>query len=116
MDDAHASYERALRPLISEFASDPEMAEMVEYFCAEVLSHVATLNDALDRRALDELRVHAHRLKGSAGGYGYPTISESAGLLERMLIDETDDPAALGRQVDELVDLCRRAAAARTAQ
>jgi HPt (histidine-containing phosphotransfer) domain-containing protein len=57
------------------------------------------------------LREIAHQLKGAAACYGYPSITESAAELERNLMAEEAELSALAEKVEDLLTLCRRAAA-----
>lgn len=101
-------------PLRSEFASDPDMIELVQEFVQELPSRADSLQTLLQASAYPDLRRLAHQLKGAAGGHGFSPISESAAKVEKML-HATVDPAQLQdlrSQVDELVGLCRRATAA----
>lgn len=98
-------------PLKSTLADDPDMAELVEFFVAEIGDRVQTISTAAQENNLNQLRTVAHQLKGAAAGYGFGPISESAGTLEQAI--DAAGPAAhaenLRSQVDELIDLCRRA-------
>ncbi len=68
--------------LLSELVEDPDMAELIGQFLADLPGRVDAIGVALDDN--DRLRTAAlaHQLKGAAGGYGYPTISEAARTLE----------------------------------
>lgn len=99
--------------LKSEFAGDPEIGELVEQFVRELPNRVETLRDAF--QAGDGLRVRtlAHQLKGAAGGYGFPTIGRAAQAVDEFLRSNGTSEGALERvrlSVEELTDLCRRAA------
>ena len=61
----------------------------------------------------DELCRAAHQLKGAAGGYGFPSISSSAGKVEQLLHRGLDAAKLedLQRSVEELASLCGRAVA-----
>jgi len=98
-------------PLQSTLASDPDMAELVEFFVEEMGERVESIDEAARGNDLSQLRMVAHQLKGSAGGYGFAPISDCAATLEQ-LIDASApsaDPESLREQVDALIDLCRRA-------
>jgi len=79
-DDVASYVEPTL--LLSELVEDPDMAELIGQFLADLPGRVDAIGVALDDN--DRLRTAAlaHRLKGAAGGYGYPTISEAARTLE----------------------------------
>ena len=98
-------------PLLSEFADDPEMVELVELFVAEMPMKVTSLRKAFDEQSLTDLTRLAHQLKGAAAGYGFPTIGEVASELEGAA-KATEDVSRLRAQLDELLDLCNRASMA----
>lgn len=98
-------------PLQSTLASDPDMAELIEFFVDEIGERIDSIRNAAQENNLGHLRIVAHQLKGSATGYGFEPISKCAGELEHMI--DHSDPAAeaqtLRKQIDELVNLCQRA-------
>lgn len=98
-------------PLVSTLANDPDMVELVQFFVDEIDDRIATIQMTSQADDIAGLRTIAHQLKGAATGYGFESISETAGELER-LIDATDAlevTGAIQQQVDELIELCRRA-------
>lgn len=103
-----------LQPIASDFADDPEMKELVRLFTTELPNRVGAIQAACESREIAVLRRAVHQLKGASGGYGYPTIGQAAKAVEDRLRDVTsgDEPSWKGikRQVDQLADLCRRAA------
>ena len=104
-------------PLESDLAGDPELCELIQEFVAGLPAQVAAMEVALLRSDLETLRQGAHRLKGSAGGYGFGPIGELAAAVEAAVrAAETGapaDPCRLGQQVEELAALCHRAVAPR---
>ena len=99
-------------PLRSTLSTDPDMVDLVRFFVLEMDDRVESINSAARRNDLGELRTLAHQLKGSATGYGFSPISTSAGVLEQLIdaADPSAEVASLRDQVDELIELCRRAA------
>ncbi|MFI5299308.1 MAG: Hpt domain-containing protein [Polyangiales bacterium] len=92
---------------MSEFVDDPDVADMVAAFVRvaavradEVLTALAQGDDSTVRRLV-------HQLKGAAGGYGFPTITEQAVRVEAAL--ETRDAAKVAGAVQALSTLCYRA-------
>src|SRR5581483_5720859 len=73
---------------------------LLQIFLAEAFEAVAALECGLDRGAerdpagREELRVVAHRLKGSAALYGFPGFAELASAAETLL--EAPEPAWSG--------------------
>lgn len=97
-------------PVRSDFADDPEMRELVEMFVADMPGRVEQMERLFEGRQIDELQRLAHQLKGAAGGYGFGAISEAAGDLEGS-IKGLEEAEALRGQIEELIDLCKRASA-----
>lgn len=98
-------------PLQSTLADDADMAELVQFFVQEMADRVQAIRNAAQQNDVAQLRTIAHQLKGAAGGYGFSPISQSAAELEA-LIDSANpghELTSLRSQVDELIELCRRA-------
>jgi signal transduction histidine kinase/CheY-like chemotaxis protein/HPt (histidine-containing phosphotransfer) domain-containing protein len=97
------------QPLRSRFAEDPVIGGIVDDFVAgfpEKLDEIKRAFQSLDSL---RLRVIAHQLKGAAGGYGFPEISDVARTIE-LLIDSNAAPHELQIAISTLIDLCDRAA------
>jgi HPt (histidine-containing phosphotransfer) domain-containing protein len=102
------------RRTVSEFANDPEMAELVELFVSEMPGRVSALQKAWAAKQVADLTRLSHQLKGASAGYGVPTIGTAAGSLESQL-KRLDATAAsiegLSKQFQDLIDLCTSACA-----
>ena len=96
-------------PLFSELASDEDMMELVEFFVDELQQRISALESAMQGSDEAELKTLAHQLKGAAGGYGFPTISECAGDLEQGVMSCEGDISSVTEKVEALINLCRRA-------
>jgi len=94
--------------IVSSLAGIGKMAPLVERFIARLPERVKEMKMAVESNQLDQLSVLAHQLKGAATGYGFPTLTDSAKNLE-MLAKAKVDIDAIGKQFDELRDLCARA-------
>ena len=97
-------------PLISEFADDPEMAELIALFLDELAATVRNIQQAVIDTQLDVAAYLAHQLKGAAGGYGFPTITDAARDVETHA-RSGQDMHALHQSIEALSRLCRRSAA-----
>lgn len=101
--------------LVSEFAGDPDMQELVDLFVSELPDRVARLHSTWNQTQLDEVKRLAHQLKGASAGYGFPTIGAAAGkLVDALRASDSANQSslnALKRDLDNLIDLCNRAAA-----
>jgi len=69
--------------LISELLEDPDMLPVVQSFLVLLAERIALIERQRDIGQRAELASLAHQLKGAAGGYGYPTITEAARTVER---------------------------------
>lgn len=70
-------------PVLSEFADDPDFAELLELFAASVADWRRELPELFAAADFTSLKVRAHQIKGSAGGYGFPELSTRAAGLEQ---------------------------------
>ena len=100
--------EQTNTPLKSTLSNDPDMVELVQFFVDEMSDRAESIRAAADENDLGRLRVVAHQLKGSGAGYGFEPISNAADAVEQ-LIDTQAEADNLRAQVDELINLCRRA-------
>ena len=98
--------------LVSEFAGETDMAELIEYFLAELKDRIGGLEHAFMLGDHERLRQLAHQLKGAAGGYGYPSITNSAADLEFSLAAEQAEISSISEKVESLIALCKRATSA----
>ena len=94
-------------PIYSEFADDAEMMELVAMFVGELPDRIAAMAAAAERDDLAGVAHFAHQIKGAAGGYGFPQITEAATALETCA--RAADPAATRDALDALATLCQRA-------
>ncbi len=77
--------EANMDPIRSIFEDDPDMAEIVVAFVAELPGRAQGAEELLSQDDLPELQRLAHQLKGAGGGYGFPQITEVAAGLEQAL-------------------------------
>src|SRR5690606_20533847 len=102
-NDSHAS--TVDPPLLSEFAGDPDMAELVQMFIDDLPQRLAAIEAAFDAGDLDQLRSLAHQLKGAAGGYGFTPITDSARTVEQTATGRSSGEA-MRQALDGLAALC----------
>jgi signal transduction histidine kinase/DNA-binding NarL/FixJ family response regulator/HPt (histidine-containing phosphotransfer) domain-containing protein len=100
-------------PLISDFAREADMIELIDCFLSELPDRLREIESANREQNLAALVALAHKLKGAAGGYGYAPITEAARALEQRA-HARDDIEMIRGAVAELKDLCTRACAGRT--
>ncbi len=94
----------------SAFRDDPEMSELIELFVAELPERMRSLQEMFASGDLAGVRRMAHQLKGASGGYGFAPIGARAAELESAL-RASADLRLVRKRLDELHDLCSRAAA-----
>ncbi len=94
--------------LYSDFASDPDLAELVEAFVAEMPLRCDLLRGHFAAQRWSELKRTAHQLKGAAGGYGFDQLTPFAASLERA-VSRGADSATIESALDTLVEQCGRA-------
>lgn len=97
-------------PLVSELASEPDMIELVEMFVAELPERISAMQTAIVENDVASLTRLSHQLKGAAGGYGFPCITDAAAILESSS-KAAADTDRLRVELTALTDLCNRATA-----
>ena len=85
---------------------DAAFADIVTSFVEGLDERLTKMESAINESDYDALRVAAHQLKGSGGGYGYPALTERASQIERFAQQQalSQCKVALG----ELQELCAR--------
>jgi len=98
-------------PLFSQFADDPDMIELVEIFVKELAERMYRIDQALKNEDRQSLITLSHQLKGAAGGYGFPTITNVARSLEMLARSDAAAIDNLAATAAELRALCSKAVA-----
>ena len=83
----------AIDPVFSCYAEDPDFVELLELFAERIEPIRSELESALSGGDQKALTTYAHRLKGSAGSYGFAALSDAAARLE--LAAKEDNSAAV---------------------
>jgi len=96
--------------LVSELAGDEDMVELVEMFVGELPDRISAIENALAEQDFETLSGLAHQLKGAAGGYGFPTITDAAREAE-ITSQAASDLEKLASDVKAIAALCSRACA-----
>ena len=91
----------------SDFSADTDMAVIIGMFVDELPQRIEALQAAASAGDADQVRVLAHQLKGSAGGYGYPRLGAAAALVDQG-IKEGCDANVLRSRIGSLVALAAR--------
>jgi PAS domain S-box-containing protein len=91
--------------LRSQYADDPDLAEVLAQFVKGLPEQVEAMSRALAAGRHEELRRLAHRLKGAGGSYGYPLLTEVAEALQMAAL--AGDVEAAGLALGRLTALSR---------
>ncbi len=98
--------DRSATPIRSEFADDPEMAELVTEFVSVLPSRMASLAQQLDRQDLPAVQRTLHQLKGAGGGYGFREITTSAAGAE-LALKNHGSLDSIHSEIQSLLELVR---------
>lgn len=93
--------------LRSEYADDADMKAIISLFVDELPKRTLAMQEAISQGDRERLRMLAHRLKGAAGGYGFPQIGEAAALVEAA-VKEDLEPNVVRSRMGTLVALAAR--------
>ena len=97
-------------PLISDFADDQDIADLVDEFVDTLPRRVEAVEHALAHGDMGTLTTLVHQLKGAGGGFGFMPITDAARRVEAAAREHVDTDVLDGL-ITELGDLCRRASA-----
>lgn len=61
---------------------DPDLIDLIPGFLQNRRQDVIALKGALARGDMERIRLIGHSMKGSGGGYGFPTLSEVGAVIE----------------------------------
>ena len=100
--------------LYSDLAAQDGMEPLLVQFCRRVQDVVTELQQHVKVANADEVRLACVTLRGSAGGYGFPSISTAAAEAVKAL-DASGDVGEALPAIDHLESLCRRVTARRPA-
>ena len=95
--------------LFDGLLDDDTVAELVTEYARTLLAKAEAIEAALREQDLESLAGLAHELKGTAGMYGFTSVSEQA-LLLKQLAAEAENVHQLQATVVELTELCRATA------
>jgi len=74
-----------LKPIYSTLASDPDYIDLVKGFVSKFPLEAELIRRCLSEKNLVLLQRIMHQLRGSCGGYGFPTLTEYAGQIDERL-------------------------------
>lgn len=92
----------------SSWQNDPDYADLLPLFVGELPTLRRTLLEFAKVCDFENVRREAHKLRGSAGGYGYHGLSELAGQLEDTCKNSARDSTAILQELDRLIGYIER--------
>jgi PAS domain S-box-containing protein len=95
-----------IQPLRSELVDEPELQQYLQSFIESLPVQVRLLQERASRADIEAISRLAHALKGTAGMYGFPSVTARAADLERAA-DEGAPLDELTRQVRAMVEIVR---------
>lgn len=97
-------------PIYSSLASDPDYADLVKDFASEFPLKAETIRQCVAEKNLVLLQRTIHQMRGACGGYGFPTLTESAGKVdERLKAGQTLE--SVEASITEFLNMLARATA-----
>jgi CheY-like chemotaxis protein len=94
--------------LTSTLARDPDIGPLLPEYLSELAAKAMEIGRALQGNDWAAITRLAHQIKGSAGAYGFPSITAAATRLER-LAKTPDAQEEATAEVSELLGLCQLA-------
>ena len=101
----------AAAPVAGAIAStqcgEPELDQFLREFIDGLPATVGRLCELIEQGSLAQLREVLHQLKGTAGLFGFPQVTEAAAAAEQH-IDRSQTLETIARQVQALTEIVRR--------
>lgn len=97
-----------LTPIHSSLKDDADMRPLLTEFTRSLSAYIEELRDANAQNDFDTIEHLSHRLKGAGSGYGFPAISEQAGILLQSLNDELAEIDTIKQATSELITTLNR--------
>jgi HPt (histidine-containing phosphotransfer) domain-containing protein len=94
--------------ILSCFADDPDMQEILVDFCNRLPDTVRRLQQAFEMRDMTSVQRISHQMKGAGGGYGFESLSIIGAQLEAEAKHLQWSPA-LSELADEFIRQCQLA-------
>ena len=89
------------------FHDNHAMSDLIARYTISLIEHSDELARALVVSDLDRITDISHKIKGSAGGYGFDSISRVAARIEMETLAVESDLSLITNQVEDLITLCR---------
>ena len=93
--------------IYSSLATDPDLCELAEMYVDEMPDKIVALEAAFSSGDMEALCQKAHKLKGSAGSYGFDQLTPYAAALEAAARNKQPlDQVCVA--LNQVITLCRR--------
>ncbi|OUU91132.1 MAG: hypothetical protein CBC35_10220 [Planctomycetes bacterium TMED75] len=89
------------------YSHNQAMTALLARYTVSLVQHSDDLARALVDSDLDRILDLSHKLKGSAGGYGFDSISQAAAMIEHETLMIEADISQITSRVEDLISLCR---------
>ena len=89
-------------PVYSDFANDPDFAEILQMFMETIPERQQSLEEAHRAGEIEQVQSYAHQLKGAGGGYGFKGLTAAAAGLEDAC--RADDIDSIFENLDRLLN------------
>lgn len=113
-----AEFMRVIRRHLSSVESDvdqilipdEQMAELKQNYLKQMVVQKMDISRALKQKATNELRSECHKVKGTAGSYGYLLLSQTAADIEKQLLNGGEwqqvaiDVSILLQHMEKIID------------
>jgi len=93
-------------PVRSTLEHEPSIQKLLGKFISRLPERVTTMHNLLQEQSIEDLRQAVHQLKGAAGGYGFPQVTEAAGRAEQK-IRQAEPLELVKAEVESLIALVR---------
>ena len=91
----------------SPFANNHVTSSLLARYTLSLLDHSEGLAVALAESDIERILDLSHKIKGSAGGYGFDSISHIASIVEEESLNAEADISLITDRVEDLIDLCK---------
>lgn len=92
----------------SSWQNDPDYADLLPLFVDDLPSMRRTMLEFAKVCDFENVKREAHKLRGTAGGYGYHGLSQLAGELEDTCKTSARDATAILQDLDRLIEYIER--------
>jgi len=92
--------------IISMMAGEEDFTELLQEFVSEIPERISRIETAIATEDVASLKRIVHQLKGACGGYGFPSLTDEAFQLEKV-IDSRVSTAQFESEIDRFISNLR---------